>query len=250
MKIISVLMTMFSCVSIFSCRTTSARSHSFTKAEISDCDPKGVFETLRPGGLFARDRVVYNQPHLIQGVIHPQMEEKDATGSLGLYHVFEPKGSVENVVQSMNDIATLSLNAPTSPVRIASPQALFFEGLGKTLNVFSIEASKLLKAKSLKIDVPAESSTIIIVRGQTPSLVGAKLEGVVNPEKLLFVAPEAVSFTVRGDKFSGTVIAPKATINLDARLEGSLFGANVRSMVVTKPVMYRGCMFARDQFQK
>jgi choice-of-anchor A domain-containing protein len=132
---------------------------------------------------------------------------------------------------------------------MASPRAAVFEGLGKNLNVFSIEGTKLLKATSLKVDVPVESSTIIIIRGQAVSLVAAKLEGMINPEKLLFVAPEAISFSVRGDKFSGTVIAPKANIHLDARLEGSLFGANVRSMVVTKPAMYMGCMFARDQFQ-
>jgi hypothetical protein len=86
MNVISISMAIFTCVSIFSCRTTSARSHSFTKAEISEFDPKGVFEALRPGGLFATERVIYSQPHVIQGVVHPQMEEKDATGSLGLYH--------------------------------------------------------------------------------------------------------------------------------------------------------------------
>jgi hypothetical protein len=249
MKHVTILLAVMM-LTIVSCRTTSVRSHSFTKAEISGCDSRGLIKALGTGGLFGTRGVIYNQAHVIPGVIHPLMKEKEATGSLGLYHAYEPKESVESVATAMSDIALLSTKVQAAEPRMPSSQAAVFEGLDKTLNVFSVDGAKLLKVTSLKVDVPPDASAIIIIKGQTPALTAAKLESPINPAKTLFVLPDAISFTVRGDRFAGTVIAPNAQIHLDAKHEGSLYGANVRAMMISKPLMYTGCMFASDQFQK
>jgi choice-of-anchor A domain-containing protein len=205
---------------------------------------------LHPGGLFASTRIIYNQVHVQPGVIHPDMTEQDASGSLGLYHTYVPTSANLPVIDSLNEIQSQSLSVNVKEPKIIDSQTMSFEGAEKTLNVFGVDAMKLLKVVNMKIDVPSGSSAIIVVRGQTPAFTAMKVSGSVNAEKLLFILPDAVSFSVRGERFAGTVIATKANVNMDVRFEGSIFGGSVRSMLVNKPVMYSGCLFTQPNFKK
>ena len=248
MKTIFVVLCFFASM-MSSCRTTSARSKSYVKSS-PDCDPRNLLSELHPGGLFASTRIIYNQVHVQPGVIHPDMTEQDASGSLGLYHTYVPTSANLPVIDSLKEIQSQSLSVNVKEPKIIDSQTMSFEGAEKTLNVFGVDAMKLLKVVNMKIDVPSGSSAIIVVRGQTPAFTAMKVSGSVNAEKLLFILPDAVSFSVRGERFAGTVIATKANVNMDVRFEGSIFGGSVRSMLVNKPVMYSGCLFTQPNFKK
>lgn len=236
-------------IMIASCRTTSPRHNSLFKYA-PGCDPKGFLSELHPGGLFASKRLVYNQVQVQRGVIHPDMTEIEETGSMGLFHTYGAVREAASVVKAMQDIQNQALQAIYREPRMIDSQSVAFEGVDPSLNVFSIDGAKVLKLTSLRIDVPSGSSVVIIIRGESPAFTSAKLSGTFSPEKLLFILPEAKYFQIRGDKFSGTVIAPQANVNVDVKFEGSVFGENVRSMYVTRPFMYAGCIFGSNHLKK
>ena len=126
MKTIFVVLCFFASM-MSSCRTTSARSKSYVKSS-PDCDPRNLLSELHPGGLFASTRIIYNQVHVQPGVIHPDMTEQDASGSLGLYHTYVPTSANLPVIDSLNEIQSQSLSVNVKEPNIIDSQTMSFEG--------------------------------------------------------------------------------------------------------------------------
>jgi hypothetical protein len=226
---------------LVSCITTPDPGSQARQA--SACDPKSYMARLKSSGLFASQELVYSQAHVASGVIHPAMQEKQAVGSLGLYHAFEPDQSGDELQIVMKEIGAQALIENFVDPRVTPGSSVLFESSNQALNLFAIEGQRLNGLKTIDLKVPDRSSAIIVIRGETVALQGMRFQGFDNPSKILFILPEARAFSVQGEILRGTVIAPKARVQIDAPIEGSVFAAGVRAMMVAQPILYDGCMF-------
>jgi choice-of-anchor A domain-containing protein len=243
-NIILVLSVML--VTIIGCRTPSARPGGDLKqAQGLSCDPKGLLTDLSPGGLFATKRVLYNQPRVEKDWIHPLMTEKSEPTNLGLFHNFIPKDSESKKIKKMTsalaaltkDVLATKSNAP----KVVGETAVFV-GANELFNVFKIDVEALLRIKKIKFDVPGKASTILIVTGSTPAFKSVTISGDVSPDKLLFVLPDAGTFRVQGEKFSGTVIAPETAVFMESSFNGSIYAGEISVREPMTRSFYSGCL--------
>jgi choice-of-anchor A domain-containing protein len=86
------------------------------------------------------------------------------------------------------------------------------------------------------------AGVIVVMAGQTPSLSSIQVEGVMKPENLLYIAPDAATFRVQGGNFGGTIIAPKASVFMESNFIGSIFAKEVTVRDPMKPAFYQGCV--------
>jgi choice-of-anchor A domain-containing protein len=228
------------------CRTPSARTGGDLKqAQGLSCDPKGILTDLSPGGLFATKRVLYNQPRVEKDWIHPVMAEKSSPTDLGLFHNFIPKDAEAKKIKKM----TSALEALTKDVLAAKSIAAKMvddsaelKGTGELVNVFKIDAEAMLRVKKIKFDVPGKASAILIVTGSTPAFKSVTISGDVSPDKILFVLPDAGTFRVQGENFSGTVIAPDTAVFMESSFNGSIYAGEISVREPMTRSFYSGCL--------
>jgi choice-of-anchor A domain-containing protein len=212
---------------------------------MSACDPKGILTELMPGGLFGSVRVLYNQPNVVNEWLHPVMIKKVGGDSLGLFQTFIPDPKQAIKVKKINSaLATLAkdFGAAKAIDGRLERDAIEFKGASSRLNVFRFDSADLIERKTLKFSVPSTSGVIVVMAGQTPSLSSIQVEGVMKPESLLYVAPDAATFRVQSGSFDGTIIAPKAAVFMEADFTGSIFGKEVTVRDPMKVAFYQGCV--------
>jgi choice-of-anchor A domain-containing protein len=64
----------------------------------------------------------------------------------------------------------------------------------------------------------------------------------MSPENILYVAPEAATFRLQTGSFGGTLIAPKASVFMEAAFTGSIFAKEVTVRDPMKMAFYKGCV--------
>ena len=232
---------------LVSCRTASDRVTTDIKQveEASACDPKGILNDLMPGGLFGATRVLYNQPNVANEWLHPVMIKKAGGDSLGLFQSFIPDPKQAIKVKKINSALALIAKdfgaAKVLDVNLTRDK-IEFKGTNSRLNVFRLDSADLIERKIFKFSVPSKAGVIVVMIGQTPSLSSVQTEGDMKPESLLYVAPDAATFRVQGGSFSGTIIAPKASVFMEADLTGSIFAKEVTVRDPMKVAFYQGCV--------
>ncbi len=234
-------------VSLVSCRTASDRVTADIKQveETSACDPKGILTDLMPGGLFAATRVLYNQPNVANEWLHPVMIKKAGGDSLGLFQSFIPDPKQAVKVKKINSaLATLAkdFGAAKAIDGRLERDAIEFKGTSDRLNVFKVDSADLSQRKVFKFVTSPTSHSIVVITGQTPFMSSIQIGGTVKPKSLLYVAPDAATFRVQGGSFGGTIIAPKASVFMEADFTGSIFGKEVTVRDPMKSVFYQGCL--------
>jgi len=234
-------------VSLASCRTASDRVTTDIKQaeEPSACDPKGILNDLKPGGLFGATRILYNQPNVANEWLHPVMIKKAGGDSLGLFQSFIPDPKQATKVKKINGaLATIAKDFGAAKVLDVSitRDTIEFKGTSNRLNVFRLDSADLIERKVLKFSVPSMAGVIVVMAGQTPSLSSIQVEGVMKPENLLYIAPDAATFRVQGGNFGGTIIAPKASVFMESNFIGSIFAKEVTVRDPMKPAFYQGCV--------
>jgi choice-of-anchor A domain-containing protein len=233
------------------CRTPSARTGGDLKqTQGLSCDPKGILTDLSPGGLFATKRVLYNQPRVEKDWIHPVMAEKADPTNLGLFHNFIPKDSESKKIKKMTTALTALtkdvLAAKSTTAKVAADTAELV-GTNELVNVFKIDGEALLRTKKIKFDVPKKASAILIVTGSTPAFKSVTISGDVSPDKLLFVLPDAGTFRVQGEKFSGTIIAPETAVFMESNFNGSIYAGEISVREPMTRSFYSGCLSVQNK---
>jgi choice-of-anchor A domain-containing protein len=233
--------------SLTACRTAGDRVTADIKEaeETSACDPKGILKDLMPGGLFGSTRVLYNQPNVSNEWLHPVMTKKVGGDSLGLFQTFIPDPKQAARVKKINGSLAMmakDFGAATVLDVTLTGDAIEFKGTNSRLNVFKVDANNLSQRKIFRFVVPTKANVVVVMAGQTPSLSSIQVEGVVKPETLLYVAPDAATFRVQGGSFGGTIVAPKAAVYMEADFTGSIFGKEVTVRDPMKVAFYQGCV--------
>jgi choice-of-anchor A domain-containing protein len=180
------------------------------------------------GNLDFTDGSVYQGRICVRGSIHT-----DAVGTK-----FPGTGTVpEDFSALAADAAALSKRlAAAAPAMMVDEKymnggaaRIVLKGDAADFNVFEVATGALQLATGLLVSVPAGSSAIVNITGDSVSMtqLGIVLDG-SDASTTLFNVPDGTALTLRGVNILGTVLAPKAAFKFD---DGTLTGGVVADSV-------------------
>ena len=119
-----------------------------------------------------------------------------------------------------SNLASYATNGTTT---ISSNGAVFtFTGTDPSRNVFSVNGAALAAGDQFNFTVPATSTAIVNVTGNTSTFESASLQlGALTPGHLVWNFPQATSVRVTSAGFKGTLLAVNAAVTMSsASLDG------------------------------
>ncbi|MGW1076763.1 choice-of-anchor A family protein [Streptomyces sp. NPDC002537] len=115
-------------------------------------------------------------------------------------------------------------NGKVTVAKGSSPASttISFTGHDTETNVFTVEAAKLAGAGTIKVDVPAGSTTLINVLGDKYDMQSAPTHDLTAPDahKLLWNFPQATYIRKNYTAWQGTILAPNASVHLGGPTQG------------------------------
>jgi choice-of-anchor A domain-containing protein len=88
-------------------------------------------------------------------------------------------------------------------------------GSDPEMNVFTISASQLINTYTYVFNVPTGSSVYVNVAGTNPTIANAGFSGNLVGAQILWNFPDATNLTMSGISLPGSILAPKATSQLN-----------------------------------
>lgn len=115
--------------------------------------------------------------------------------------------------------------SPTGTTEVTSWYAITLTGSSHGMNVFDVNARDISRAVSLTIDVPYGADVLINVAGSDPHFGNfAIFPTDLDPSRVLFNAPDATAIQIEAFAFTGSLLAPWASIDFDnGQFNGSLW---------------------------
>lgn len=113
----------------------------------------------------------------------------------------------------------------TGTTKVNAAGEIVLTGKSAGLNVFTVAASDMNKAKSFAINVPAGATALVNVIGAGVSIhdFAFFLGAGVTPEKVLFNFPQTVDLSLNAVSIQGSVLAPFAVVNFNnAHIDGGM----------------------------
>ncbi|MEK5399625.1 DUF5057 domain-containing protein [Paenibacillus sp. FSL K6-2859] len=106
-------------------------------------------------------------------------------------------------------------------------QTITLKGTDPKLNVFHLNPTNG-SINSLSIDTPSTSTTVVNISGENVTISnGTNTLTGVSSKNVLYNFYEATSFSLRGYKLYGTVLAPLANISFTGDIVGSFIGKSI-----------------------
>jgi choice-of-anchor A domain-containing protein len=131
----------------------------------------------------------------------------------------------EGLERALTMLADAAARVPaTGSVNHPPGGTLTLSGSDPELNVFHLDSAQLGDTNHVRFSVPASSFALVVVEGNSLRFTNAGMDlGGVSPSQVLWVAPDADSVTLHSTAFQGSVVAPRAHVNLDnGELHGTL----------------------------
>lgn len=205
------------------------------KLSVSNMSINNNYGTSVPYAVVGGDVLVFPQGTIHGNVLYSGSYEKKDQGTVtGSY----TKGSLidfvtegANLKQFSSSLGNLTANG-TSRVEYSS---LLVDGNNTTTNIIDVQASDFSRVTELKITAPGNSVVILNIRGDSASLQGGyQLLGGVSGDKVLLNFPDATKVKLVTMHILGSILAPRAEVNLDG---GQLHGNLIANIFTSKSTL-------------